>query len=170
MKKIMLQFMSITTLILGLSILVESVQAQDFYDRSNRERRQQDWRRGYGDGYDCRSIEENVVDKLCQLVKEARPRTGGRNHGAQSTCDLARTQAREGIPSFLAGVADGDWNSHGLRHVSVRDQVALENEARAALTCFSGRSDSFARDTHADSERYHAEQERLAREQSNSEE
>ncbi len=152
---------------IGTFAFVESAFAQnDFYDRSNRGRRSQDWGRGFNDGRDCNQMKMEVVQEYCRLSAENYSRrTGRRGYNQQDTpdCRRAREDALNDQDHFmLASIADGrstsDWSFS-------RDVDALEEKAESAKNCYLNRRDSFERDTQADSDRYHREQEERQRRQ-----
>lgn len=154
-------------IIIGTFAIAESAFAQtDFYDRSNRGRRSQDWGRGFNDGRDCNQMKMEVVQEYCRLSAEYYSRrTGRRGYNQQDTpdCRRAREDALNDQDHFmLSAIADGrstrEWTFS-------RDVDALEEKAERAKSCYLNRRDSFERDTQADSDRYHREQERRQRRQ-----
>lgn len=151
-------------IIIGTFAIAESAFAQtDFYDRSNRGRRSQDWGRGFNDGRDCNQMKMEVVQEFCRLSGEyeARRRNERRSRQDTQSCIRAREEALNDQDYFmLATIADGrstrDWPFS-------RDVDALEEKAQSAMNCYTNRRDSFERDTQRDSDRYHREQERRQR-------
>ena len=118
---------------------MESAQAQDFYDRSNNERRRGDYRRGYGDGVDCTNLYIQVGESYCED-------TGGRS------CGRIMGEIAANPHPLLRQIVEGELPP-GLR-VSSRT-VSLAQDARA---CEGDRHGSFDRDIERDSENYHTTQ------------
>ena len=151
-----LNMIAVLGILLSTGVLVDAAYSQDFYDRSNRPRRHQDWGRGYNDGYDCHSMAMKVVQDYCDL----RSSISRRNGGYARTCNTLRDAMNQTqIPSILEGIASGQNRYRGTDS----EWDKLEQDAQAAQDCYGGRRDSFERDTQADSDRYHQEQEERER-------
>lgn len=161
---------AILLMLIGTGALVEAAYGQvDFNDRRNRPRRHQDWQRGYNDGYDCHRIAIKVGEDFCKLNDESdRRRLGRQNYGrGGSACGRVRERLMDEreILATLSDIADRGYDE-SLRHADTRAVVQLEQDAKAALNCYSDRRDSFERDTQADSDRYHREQDERQRRES----
>jgi hypothetical protein len=139
MKRALFTFLAFATLTSVGGIYMESAQAQDFYDRSNIERRRGDYRRGYGDGVDCTNLYIQVGESFCED-------TGGRS------CGRIMGEIAANPHPLLRLIVEGEL-PRGLR-VSSRT-VSLAQDARA---CEGDRHGSFDRDIERDSENYHKTQ------------
>ena len=135
MKHTFFTFLAFVTLTSAAGICMENAQAQDFYDRSNNERRRGDYRRGYGDGVDCTTMIAEVVDAICE---ESYP----------TSCRDAASYAsqRNSAEAFLSAVIQGRYERVGRGTKSLASQ---------ALDCREERHGAFDRDMERDSENYH---------------
>jgi hypothetical protein len=157
------KMIAVLGILIGTGVLADAAYSQDFYDRSNRQRRHQDWGRGYNDGYDCHNMAMKVVQDYCDLQSLSSRRRGG--YG-RSNCSLQRDAMDQSqLPSILEGIASGRYQYRDTDS----EWDKLKQDAQAAQDCYGGRRDSFERDTQADSDRYHREQEERERRESGEE-
>jgi hypothetical protein len=149
-----LNMIAVLGILLSTGVLVDAAFGQDFYDRSNRPRRHQDWGRGYNDGYDCHSMAMKVAQDYCDLRSRLADRSRG--YGGGRNCHTVRdAMDQTQIPSILDSMARGQYRERGNDY----EWDKFEQDAQAAQDCYGGRRDSFERDTQRDSDRYHREQE-----------
>ncbi len=135
MKHTFFTFLAFVTLTSAAGLYMESAQAQDFYDRSNNERRRGDYRQGYGDGVDCTTMVAEVVDAVCEEA------------GSRSCRDAASyASRRDQSEAFLSAVIQGRYEGVGRGTKSL---------ASLALGCKEERHGAFDRNMERDSENYH---------------
>jgi hypothetical protein len=164
--------------ILGLflltSVLTEalpvfvSAHAQDYYDRSNRPRRQQDYNRGYRDGVDCTMEVTRLVDAACDdlldpwehsSASDTRARDA-QGYGMRLCRNLQNLLSRGDHQELFSQISGFGYMNGTARFSS--GTIMLVQRAR---DCEAGRRESFEEDINRDSEIYHEEQERRRREE-----
>lgn len=156
--------------LLGLATVagLESAQAQDYHDRRNVPRRQQDHRRGFNEGRNCTRLESELMHSLCRS-------------GSQRSCQNATRSlgAGDGVlaEDLLAYHAMRTRNGRSMRsrgQTNGGDEYSYTQEdldlAREFMECEGRSMAEFERDANRDADEYHERMEREERERQEREE
>ena len=163
---------SSTCILLALMALASTVgmeiaQAQDYNDRRNVPRRQQDHRRGFNEGRNCTRLESELMQSLCSMGSgnSCRNAVGmlGRGDGmlAEDLLEYHEMRIRNGQRIQRGIIHGGDKYTYTEYHL---------NLARDFMECEGRSMADFERDANRDADEYHERMEREERERQEREE
>ncbi len=147
---------------------METVQAQDFNDRRNVPRRQQDHRRGFNEGRNCTRLESELMQSLCRSGSQRSCQNATRSLGAgngvlaEDLLAYHETRTRNGRRMQSRGhVNGGDEYSYTQYDLDL---------AREFMECEGRSMSDFERDANREADEYHERMEREERDREEREE